>query len=251
PVQVSADESFAFARTGMEWVTIGFYESVHRCSGTQLFLSEFDKTDPSIATFSLAHHTIAAYQVDAHDKTMFRQSLIRSLSRVDDNTAGFPVLALGAAIWALAQTGPLDSTPVDDYPVALGMWKGIKLHSLRSILLDQQVPSNQEFGGSFYTRFDHSSGGLDVYKHGYVDEAVYCTLGLIAAYNYDPNTHTAGTHQCIEISKNVLLTGISENGVVHEHLMPVGEVRYMFGGRIIQALEAWIELAESELDSLS
>ena len=89
-----------------------FYENVS-LRGAQAYISQFEQADPSVAVFYLAHHTVAAFYVDAEDRELWRQALIDHLVRVEDDSAEAPVMALGMAAWALASTGTLGDSPLD------------------------------------------------------------------------------------------------------------------------------------------
>lgn len=86
-----------------------FYEDVKDSNGgTSGYISYFGTgTEPSNAVFYIAYHAVASYYVDANDKQLWRDAVSDYLAQVDDSTANYPVLALGIATWALAETGDL------------------------------------------------------------------------------------------------------------------------------------------------
>jgi hypothetical protein len=71
----------------------------------------------------MADYTVAAYVIEAEDREIWRNALIDWLSALDDQ-ARYPVMALGAATWALAVTGPsLDQTLIDPCGLGASYWK--------------------------------------------------------------------------------------------------------------------------------
>lgn len=217
-----------------------FYESPRRelTEGTtEEYIAFFGEMDSSTAVFYLAHHAIAANYVDDLDKNIWRDALIRYLSRVDDN-ASFPVTALAAATWALATTGPLDDTPIArDYEAWAG-WDEVTLSDLPALLLGHQVPAGELFGGSFYWRFDHSGGPEGGVAAGYTEDTIFGLLGLVAAAAQDSNLPVEERADAIEAAQEVLLSGIDEEGYVHAHLSQLGQAYHAFAGEMLQALWA-------------
>ena len=165
------DDALAFAKLSSispdpqdnQWRTdlADFYQYVRESLHADGYLSTagfisyyFAETEPSTAVFYLAHHAIAAYYVDAMDKEVWRDSVRAYLSQVTDDTAHYPVWALGAATWALAQTGPLDATPVKTLGLGEPYWVGRTLADLPALLLSHQKVGGP-YEGSFFWRFDH------------------------------------------------------------------------------------------------
>jgi len=197
--------------------------------------------------------------VDANDKEMYRRGLILALGYVDDEHALCPVQALGAAVWALAATGPLDDTLVaPDWPEPTGLnicsfvpdrdlspvWQGKALKDLPAMLLSHQVPPGEPDEGSFYWRFDHTDGNdVEVWPvSGFTEDTVYCTLGLtsMARRSGDPND-SAALKDPIVAATRALIGGVNENGQVGWHLtLPMQEVDYDFfyAGEVLEAMTA-------------
>jgi hypothetical protein len=217
-----------------------FYESprLEPTEGaTDEYIAFFDEMDPSTAVFYLAHHAIAANYVDDLDKARWRSAVIRYLSRVDDNSL-LPVMALGAATWSLAATGPLDDTPVIgpyDYEAA-SYWKGMLLSDLSTLLLVHQVPEGEFFAGSFYWRFDHSDGNTGGVTAGYTEDTVFGTLGLLGATVQDANAPREEIAAALSAAQGILLEGIDEDGSVSAHLSRYGQSYNAFAGEMLQAL---------------
>lgn len=242
------DEAYALVRMSelskseMPWMQgiwtamlAAFYNSPRsgREGSTQQYLQYFDALDPSTNVFYLAHHVVAAYYVDDLDKDIWRDALIAGLSRVDDQSA-FPVMALGVATWALAEIDKLDDTPV----VADGnspQWEGVKLSDLPSLLVSHQVPQEELYGGSFYWRFDHTSGGSEDPAAGYTEDTAYGTLGLTAAAALETDTDE-GMTQAIQRAQGALLQSVDSEGRVYGHLSQLGETHHVFAGEVLQAL---------------
>lgn len=159
------------------WRTVlsNFYQHVQADDGgTFEYIDGYGTIDPSTAVFYLAHHAVAAHYVNAADKGLWRSMLVSYLSRVTDSSARYPVMALGVATWALAQTGPLDGTPVGN---ASAVWKGKTLMDLPALLVSHQVPAGAENAGTFYGRFDHQDGGLGSPVSGHTGGCGVCRAG--------------------------------------------------------------------------
>ena len=158
-----------------------FYLSID----TYSYISAFQETDRSNAVFYIAHHVVAAHKVKAADAGIWRQALIDYLSLIADDVAYYPVMSLGVATWALAQTGPLDDTKLDPF-----YWGDVALSDLPDILLSHLViDPTKGITNSFYHRFDHTAADKDFEASGYTEDAVFAVLGLMAAttseVNYD------------------------------------------------------------------
>jgi hypothetical protein len=206
-----------------------FYENVkHSVGGTENYISNFYVIESSTAVFYLANHVVAAYYVDAADKEIWRQKLIDFLSRVD-NSSYYPVMALGAATWSLAQSGSLDETSINSSGEGAPYWELKKLSDLPELLLSHQVQDGQPGAGSFYWQFGHT----DSSPNGYTEDAIFATRGLVAAYwaNPDSNLEVA-----IHNAREALLNGISSEGVVWERLSQEGSIYYTYSGEMLQVL---------------
>jgi hypothetical protein len=229
-------------------VALANFYSTLRAKGetTQGYIELFAQADISTTTFYLAHHLVAAYYVDDLDKNIWRDALIQHLSRVDDDKAEFPVMALGAATWALATTGTLDDTPVSSLGGA-PVWEGVLLRDLPSVLLSHQVPEGEPFGGSFYYRFDHTAGRFQGAVSGYTEDAIYGALGLVAVASAGENAPDESMEQAIRAVHTALLDGVDAEGRVYEHLSHDGESYHAFAGEMLQGLWA----IQTYLDSLA
>ncbi len=220
---------------------VDFFESNRRRGGTtEGYIELFADMDPSTATFYIAYYTVGAYYVNDLDKEIWRDALIRHLSRVDDNSA-FPVMALGVATWALAETGPLDNTLVGPYGRA-ECWEGVLLRDLPGLLLTHQVPQGQTSGGSFYWRFDHAAGASSP-RAGHTEDTIYGALGLTAAASRNDATDEA-MEQGIRAAHSALLDGIGPDGQVHTLLSLEGESYHAYAGEMLQGLWAvaqWLD----------
>jgi len=169
-----------------------FYEGVREMEGgTAGFIASYGTgTEPSTAVLYLAMHCVASDYVGATDAEMFRAAVRDFLAGVDDATASWPVLALGAATWALAETGPLDGGLVDPSGTGRPMWNLVRLEDLPGMLLGHQVVEGPEgadgadaaIAGAFYWRFDHTDGGDgEGVVAGFTEDTVFGAMGLAAA----------------------------------------------------------------------
>jgi hypothetical protein len=196
---------------------------------TALYTEVFSEVEASFAVFYLAHHTLAAFYVDDVDKQVWRHALIKQLSRVDDDNAINPVMALGVATWALAQTGPLDDTPIYyAYVFSSPIWKNVKLSDLPTLLASHQVPSGEPFAGGFYWCFDHSWGA------GGTEDAIYGTLGLVAVASLESPQEDLSA--AVSAAGAALLGGIDEQGQVYQFLSGDGVTYHTYAGEMLQAL---------------
>jgi hypothetical protein len=162
-----------------------------------------------------------------------------------DDESSFPVAALGIATWALAQIDALDDTPVASQDGA-AYWDGFVLSDLPALLLSHQVPRGEPFSGSFYWRFDHSSveqGGIGA---GFTEDAVYGTLGLVAAAAAGKGPAGDDMVRAVEAALEMLMQGVDIEGRAYQHLALVGESYHAYAGEMLHALC----VAKQYLDSL-
>lgn len=232
--EISDDPNDNVWRTAL----VDFFEGNRRRGGTtEEYLELFTELEASAATFYVAHHTVGAYYVDDIDKGIWRDALIRHLAGVDDES-DYPVMALGAATWALATTGPLDETLVGASVGYASYWQGIFLCDLPLLLLMHQVPEGEPFGGSFYWRFDHTAGPSDPegLTSGFTEDAIYSALGLAAAAALATDPPNEDLEQAVRTAYAALLDGVDEEGKVYEHLSHAGESYYAYSGEMLQGL---------------
>ena len=207
-----------------------FYDDVKNgVGGTAGYIALFTGIEPSTAVFYLAHNTVAAFYVDAEDKQIWREGLIYWLAQVDDSSSDYPVMALGVAIWALAQTGPLDATLVDSSATGKPYWNSVTLADLPDLLISHQIPGE----GAFYWRFDHGNGGSGELVSGYTEDAIFGTLGLIAASRANP---ALDAEAAILAGRAALLDGISSEGEVWERLSQEGLIYHSYAGEMLTVL---------------
>ena len=238
------DEAFALSRLSQVsdspsaniWRTVlgDFYFNVTNGEGgTGGYISQFSSIEPSTAVFYIANHVVAAYYVSTTDRLTWRQALINYLAKVDDSSSAFSVLALGVATWALASTGPLDNTLIDPSGAGAPYWSGKRLRDLPGLLVTHQVPAGELYAGSFYWRFDHTSGGSDDAASGYTEDSVFASLGLVAAAAADP---ALDIDDSIHAAREALLEGVDSDGTVSEHLSGLGAVYYAYAGEMVNVL---------------
>ena len=198
--------------------------------GTSGYIGGFSSIDPSTATFYLANHTVAAFYVDATDRMVWRSGLIDYLADVTDS-AYYPVMALGVAVWGLAQTGPMDAAPVAPSAAPGSTWYGKTLADLPGVLAGHQV-ADGDYAGSFYYRFDHTGPGGTA-PSGFTEDAVFGTLGLMAADDADPGLSYDDE---ILAARTVLAAGVATIGSVYEHIWSGGATYHAYAGETLQAL---------------
>jgi hypothetical protein len=199
---------------------------------TYEYISAYQETDRSNAVFYIAHHAVAAHKVEAADAGVWRQALIDYLSLIADDVAYYPVMSLGVATWALAQTGPLDDTKLDPF-----YWGDVALSDLPDILLSHLVINTTEgITGTFYHRFDHTAADEDFKASGYTEDTVFAVLGLMEA-----TTSEINFDEEIVSAQVILCLPILSDGIVYEHILsstlesPASY--YVFGGDVLRALQ--------------
>jgi hypothetical protein len=254
------DEAYALARltevTGDPYyanIVREFYEKLD----TRAYIRGFNETHVEKATFFLSYHTLAAYMVDAKDKEIWRESILNYLCQVDDDIAYFPVMTLGVATWALAQTGPMDDTKIIMDPLGLPVasyWENVTLADLPDLLASHQVLSGENTG-SFYIRFDHTPPSLGYDASGFTEDTVYGVLGLIAASNIemtddgegntdvtDDSNHPWNFDKEIQDARDILSVAVSPSGLVRAKIIDNhhywgSDVYSLFGGELLLTLD--------------
>jgi len=230
---ISADPASNAWRTAVS----GFYTAVST-GGTSGYVSAYTGTNPSNAVFYLANHVVAATYVGAADQSIWRQGLIDFLSGVTDGTADYPVMSLGIATWALAQSGSMDSTKINPAAGSGTYWYNKTLADLPGLLAGHQVTSGDN-ADSFFWRFDHTApGGGD--PSGFTEDTVFGTLGLIAANDANP---ALAFDDEIFAARTVLAGGVAGDGKMYEHIWSGGANYHTFAGETLQALPEPASLA--------
>jgi len=223
-----------------------FYGNVkHLASGSTVgYVSQFHQAELSASVCLIAHHTVAACAVGAEDKDLWREGLTYFLTLVDDDFAVFPVMALGAATWALATTGDLDDTLIDPRGEGAAYWQGRTFAELPCLLLQHQVCEGDQ-AGSFYWRFDHKGAGVGQSVAGYTEDTALAVLGLSAASDAqeDPAIDAGLT-----LARVALLAGCGDDGIVHRHLWSGGEQWFVYGASSLRALAGSVNWADLNLD---
>lgn len=251
-VGLSGDEAFALSwlseiaddPTNNTWrdTLIEFYSMVESYP-TSDYIAWFETgAEDSSAVFYLSHLLIAAYYVDATDKVLFRDSLPGFLAQVDDGSA-YPVMALGAATWALAQTGPLDSTPVDSGG-GKPNWDLVTLADLPGLVSSHQVSEldDPNWAGSFYWEFSN------IWENrGFTEPTIYSALALIAAQKADPGINYDTQ---ILAAKHALFNGIEPDGIVYEHIWGDSSDDYLYAGEMLTGLGDLVIDGDFDLDDV-
>jgi hypothetical protein len=253
---LSGDEAFALALlseisddpTSNSWRdTVTDFYSIIETYGTSDYIAWFESNvEPSTTVFYVGHLVLAAYYVDANDKEIWRDSLISFLAGVDDDTAYYPVLALGVTTWVLAETGPLDSTPVDPSGTGRPYWSSVTLADLPGLLISHQVEPNDpnEWSGSFYMNFVH----VEEYR-GFTEDAVFAVLGLIAAQRTNP-----ALDYDVEIldAKLALFNALypDVDGTVYAHIWGDSSTDYLYAGEMLIGLDNLVIDGDINLDDV-
>jgi hypothetical protein len=236
------DEAYALTRlssiasdplnNGWRTAAIDMYVRVSGAQGggTLGYVNDFSATDPSIAVFYLAEHVGATRYLSVQEQAVWRNGLIRFLGTVDDS-ATYPVMALGIAVWALAQTGPMDDTLVNPSAALGSLWYHKRLVDLPGMLAAQQVTSGPT-AGSFYWRFDHSAPPGEP-TSGFTEDTIFGALGLVAA-----NRANSALWYDDEIlaARTVLAGGVAGDGKVYETIWSGGALYSAYAGEALQLL---------------
>ena len=232
------DEAYALARLTEITEDTAYADAVRNFYDTldiYAYISGYQETDISTAVFYMAHHAVAAYKVGAMDAGIWREALIQYLSLINDDVANYPVMSLGVATWALAQTGPLDDTKIDPFGLLSGeQWQDVTLSDLPDILVSHMVTTALSeaypYPGTFYHNFDHAP--LEGYEaSGYAEDTIFGLLGLMAAATAekDFNSEILG-------AQIMLSWPVTSDGIVYEHIKPSGESYYVYAGEMLQVI---------------
>ncbi len=204
-----------------------FFDWVKDVNGTQTYIDGYGAAESSVAVYYLAHLTLAAYFIDADDKTLFREGLIEYLATVD-NDANYPVMSLAVATWALAQTtqtGSLENTPVNPTALLGDFWYDVELTDLPDKLAGYQVPSGSN-SGTFFWLFDY-------FGEGYTEEVTYAVLALTAVQEADPARDYSAQ---ISLARPHLAAAVQVDGSVHDEIMGSSIPMHYLAGELLQAL---------------
>ncbi|MBN1182665.1 MAG: hypothetical protein JXB49_10285 [Bacteroidales bacterium] len=263
------DEAYALARLGKvtgNQVYIDIVRDFYNSLDTYQYIAGYDNTTPEKSTFYISFHAVASKIVNADDAGIWREAVIRYLSHVDDDLAYFPVMTLGVATWALAQTGPMDDTLIDPFGLAgIQYWKDVTLSDLPDILSTHQVLYGEQ-AGSFYVRYDHTAPSIDSYESGYTEDTIFSILGMMAANDYredindidgiDPNsiivleddTNDPGEEKYllrkwnfdkeIQDARDVLAKSVSITGMVQTHIWNSNQLYYFLGGEVLETYDS-------------
>jgi len=254
------DEVYAFFRLGVldgaagggQWQTVveRFFDAAGSTPQAVFRYTDlYYGVDSSTAVFYLAYFAVAAHDANVAGAAYWRQALIDHLGYVGDDSAEFPVMALGVATWALTQTGVLDDTLVGR-PDADPYWEGVRLCDLPGLLAGHQVPEGEPLSGSFYWRFDHTSGPFPGPIAGYTEDTIYGTLGLVAFASLKENADREDLKQAILAARDALLAGVDTDGTVYEHLSHEGKKYYAYAGEMLQALSRVEDYLKAQQESV-
>ncbi len=233
------DEAYALARlseiTG-EQIYADVVRDFYNMLDTYAYIKGYDVTTREKSTFFISYHAVASYMVGANDATIWREALTSHLSFVGDDLSYFPVMTMGIATWALAQTGPMDDTLIDPFGLSdVSYWEGVTLRDLSDLLASHQVPDG-EYAGSFYVRFDHTAPGPGYEASGYTEDTTYGVLGLIAANAVEEDDEKVWIFdEEIQSAREALAKSVHQNGLVQEHILLGTQIYYLFGGEMLQA----------------
>ena len=229
------DEAYALARLSEITEDTIYADAVrdfYNGLDTYAYIAGYQEADSSNAVFFVAHHTVAAYMVDANDAGIWREALIQYLSLINDDVAFYPVMSLGVATWALAQTGPLelDDTRIDPFLIGEVYWQDVALSDLPDILVSHLVLEG-EYAGTFYHRFDHTPAGEGFEAGGYTEDTIFGLLGLMAAATAERDFHGE------TVGAQVMLSWpVASDGIVYEHVLSGSASYYTYAGELLQAI---------------
>ncbi len=211
-------------------------------AGTEWYIAKIaDELDPAYATFQVAYYTVAAHYVDDPDKGIWRAGLIDLLATVE-NASESPIMALGAATWALSLTGPMDDTPAfagDSQWTGFGGATASDLSDLPPLLKSYIFHGPcilGKFDGHFYWLYLPQDEG----DAGYTAPNVYGMMGLAAAMQTNPELDYRAE---IDIVWRRTLNAIDVNGDVwYDAALGPGSsydaTYYAYAGELLQALSA-------------
>jgi len=213
-----------------------FYESLRsRPGGSMGFITGLkDAYEPSTAVFHMAYHAVASDYVGAADRRLFRGGVVMYLALVGDETAFWPVMSVGLATWALAQTGELDATPVAWWDAEWPVWGGCRLQDLPGLLYGHE----REVSGVFYWRFDHTDGlaaGWEGPAAGFTEDTVFALLGLTALARAGVVSE-ADVRARIDRAAAAVLQAVDADGAVRGHTVESSPRLCAYAGEVLTAL---------------
>ena len=232
------DEAYAFTLlseisdkpTSNQWRSAisGLYSAMDALPGGVLtYIEQYYQVEPSTGVFYMAHHVLATSYVKANCKSAWTDALVYRLQDLKNWDAAYPVMGLGVAVWALAQAGAIDNSP-------LPVWGG-KISDLPTILLSHQVPAGKPNAGSFYWRFDHGDGGTGLPVSGYTEDTTWAVLGLMAAAKANPSLKTK-VDAAVAAARDALIGAAGPDGKVYESLIAGMYSDPAFAGELLQLL---------------
>ena len=191
-------------------------------------------TDKTQATIYLSYFTLAAYAVNAPNKADFRTGLISTLGKVADfrsdnsDYQAYPTGALGAAVWALAQTGNgLDSTPLTGPTApAQDVFGTHTLSQLPGMLDARLVPASHTFDW-LLTDPTHT-------YVGYTEDTAFGILGLSAA---DAAAHATTYAADVAAARLALTAAVNTaTGATYDNVLSPASHYGVYAGRTLEAL---------------
>lgn len=233
-----------------------FYSWVSQQSpgGTQAYVDQYENTYTGTAVFYMSCHVIAAYRVDAVDKSIWRQKLRYFLAQVND-TDYSPVMSLGAATWALAQTAAGLDPAVPVIPAGKTgnpFWNGVMLSDLPGIISSLQVTTSFR-GGAFYDRLQPSSTSA---PQGFTEDAAFCALALVAARENSPSIQVTADMNSLH---SALLSGVyydtssaPEVAIVYGNIWnpESGDEYYFYSAEMLMALSAMAVQGDADMNDI-
>ena len=175
-----------------------------------------NNAEDSSAVYDVARMAVAADYAGHASTTVWRDGVITLLSDIENSDAS-PVMALGAAVWALASTGDIST----DTRV---VWTGVQVKDLPGMLAGWQAPDD-----SFHTKFDNTMG------EGFTETTVLGTLGLQAA---DASSPSYSFSSEIAAAVGVLESGVGDPGgeVYWAINNPLSGAHSFVGGETLEAI---------------
>lgn len=210
--------------------------------------------------------------VPSADLAEWKGALISNLQALTDNNGFAPVMAVGAAVWALAQSGGLDDTTVvwEDVTLKDSSVVDVTVASLPAFLATRLIEETDQFyipgtgwqalspnpyAGGFYQGLAYQEVG------GFTADSAMALLGIAKAINtYNDWSASQGSFSITkaqleavrDVARAALLQGISDTGVVYNHLFDPEEARpyYFFAADVLSAIAAAVIPGDSDLNDV-
>ncbi len=234
--------------------------------------------DKSVVIYYLAAYYRGANapvaSVASGSLALWKNALVSRLQELTDSNGYAPVQAVGAAVWALAQSGLLDDTTLiwDNMTLKDGVTVvDVTIASLPAFLATRIIEEGDDFyvpgtgwqtivpnpyAGGFYQGLGYEEVG------GFTADSALALLGIASAldtYNdwsglQDPSLTISKVdlEAVRDAARTALFKGIANDGTVYNHLFDPDEARpyYFFAADVLSAIAAAVIPGDTDLNDV-